>query len=771
MPMSLRHCPPHSASVPSGCRYVDALEKQLGDAQVRNRDLIRAQPIGSAYGQRPAYGAQRPDLSNALASERSQRSAAVEGQRALQDECVRLQEEKQDIEKEAFAYQERMEVTIGTFEGVLDQAARDKGAVYEQMLALQQQLEAEQRNGDSLAEERWRGRLEEARELHARELGALRLELADQPPQLDSVLDLAQENRLLREQCERTNQLLAATEEALATAEGSQAERMQALETELTVERRSVGEAAQAAAAAKEEAAAAKAEASTARSSAATAREEAAEAQELLLVALRKAELARDEAEAARLQTAEVRAEVEAAKVQADLSRFGAEVDAAKAHSQAQAQAQMDAAKAKSEAQALHSEEAALSRQVATLEAELALERGGLASAKETIAVARQEARVARGEEKDASFKLSEMAAELAAASEEGSAATSMRTKVVSMTQMLEEQQQELADNYRLAATMKLGAALGGRAGSALAHAVERWRRACALLSVGQQSAALSGEVAERAALSQQVAALEAELAAERGALASAEAAAARARAEVGVARAEADAARQEVSSAHDEDDAASLKMTQMAAQLATASQDGSAATSLRTRVESLSRMLEEQQQELADGYHMAATMKLGAALGGRAGSALAHAVETWRRAGALLSVAQQPKQDTWTKQEAEYLARIQGLEQDFRRTEKDNRGMALLVSDLETQLEAQRSMGGTAPAPTEGRRARPPISPYVSPVVSRESSRPTSPKPAVSELEASLHSAARKPRSSSPQRTSLADQLDRHHHAYSQRS
>ena len=230
-------------------------------------------------------------------------------------------------------------------------------------------------------------------------------------------------------------------------------------------------------------------------------------------------------------------------------------------------------------------------------------------------------------------------------------------------------------------------------------------------------------------------------------------------------------AARQEVSSAHDEDDAASLKMTQMVAQLATASQDGSAATSLRTRVESLSRMLEEQQQELADGYHMAATMKLGAALGGRAGSALAHAVETWRRAGALLSVAQQPKQDTWTKQEAEYLARIQGLEQDFRRTEKDNRGMALLVSDLETQLEAQRSMGGTAPAPTEGRRARPPISPYVSPVVSRESSRPTSPKPAVSELEASLHSAARKPRSSSPQRTSLADQLDRHHHAYSQRS
>ena len=768
MPMPIS--PPHrtTPSLRATCRYVDALEKQVADGHARHRELLR-----SSYGQRPTYGKQRPDLSNALAAERSHRSAAVEGQRALQDECVRLQEEKQDIENEAFAYQERMEATIGTFEAVLEQAARDKEAVYEQLLALKQQLEAERRNGDALAEERWRGRLEEARELHARELGALRLELAEKPPQLNSVLDLAQENRLLKEQCERTTQLLAAAEEALATAEGSQAERLQALETELTVERRSVREAAQAAAAAKEEAAAAKAEASTARSAAATAREEAAEAQELLLVALGKADAARAEAEAARAQTAEVKAEVEAAKVQADLSRFEAEVDAAKAHSQAQAQAQMDAAKAKSEAQALHSEEVALTQQVAALESELALERGSLASAKETIAAARQEARVARGEEKDASFKLSEMEAQLATALQEGAAATSLRKRVESMSRMLEEQQQELADHHRLAATMKLSAAVGGRAGSSLAHAVERWRRACALLSVGQQqSAALSGKASEHAMLSQQVAALEAELAAEREALASAEAVAAQARAEVGVARAEADAARHEVSSAHAEDDEASLKMTQMAAQLAAASEEGSVATALRTRVASMSRMLEEQQQELADGYLMAATMKLGAALGGHAGSSLAHAMETWRRASALLSAAaQQPEQGAWAKQEAEYLARIQRLEQDFRRTEKDNRGMALLVSDLETRLAAQKSTDGTAPAPTEGRRARPPISPYVSPTVSRESSRPSSPKPAPSELEASLHSAARKPRSSSPQRTSVADQLHRHHHEYSQHS
>ena len=46
-----------------------------------------------------------------------------------------------------------------------------------------------------------------------------------------------------------------------------------------------------------------------------------------------------------------------------------------------------------------------------------------------------------------------------------------------------------------------------------------------------------------------------------------------------------------------------------------------------------------EQQQELADGYLMAATAKLGAALGGHAGSSLAHALETWRRASALMSI------------------------------------------------------------------------------------------------------------------------------------
>ena len=61
-----------------------------------------------------------------------------------------------------------------------------------------------------------------------------------------------------------------------------------------------------------------------------------------------------------------------------------------------------------------------------------------------------------------------------------------------------DEQQQELDDSYRRAAAVKLKTAMGGRAGLVLAHALERWRWACALLPAEQQSA--NGEVAERAA-------------------------------------------------------------------------------------------------------------------------------------------------------------------------------------------------------------------------------------------------------------------------------
>ena len=65
------------------------------------------------------------------------------------------------------------------------------------------------------------------------------------------------------------------------------------------------------------------------------------------------------------------------------------------------------------------------------------------------------------------------------------------------------------------------------------------------------------------------------------------------------------------------------------------------ASAALRARVESMSQMLQEQQEELAEGYRMAAAAKLSAAVGGWRGSALAHAVATWRQASALQSAGQ----------------------------------------------------------------------------------------------------------------------------------
>ncbi len=204
----------------------------------------------------------------------------------------------------------------------------------------------------------------------------------------------------------------------------------------------------------------------------------------------------------------------------------------------------------------------------------------------------------------------------------------------------------------------------------------------------------------------------------------------------------------------------------------AQALQGGAASAALRARVESMSQMLHEQQEELAEGYRMAAAAKLSAAVGGWRGSALAHAVATWRQASALQSAnVQQPEKDTWAAQEAEYVTRIQSLEAERKRAEKDSRGMALLVSDLEAQLEAVKQKGEAAPAAAEGRPrgARPPLSPAPStldagrPAEQPRASSParaSSPKPTMANVEATLHDIARRPRSPSPQRTSLVDQL-----------
>ena len=334
-------------------RYVDALEKQLADAQLRNRDLLRGQH--STFSSPGAHHRARvaPDDSKALANERSQKEAALQGQRALQEEIMRMQDERENLENEALAFKERMETAVGSFEGILEQAVQEKNLAYQELLVVQGQLETAQRRAEVEAEERWRGRMEEARTLHGREISALRLSL-QQPPAQGGQLDLkSKENEALRAEHDRTAQRLAEVEATLG-------KRIETLEMELTQERRTVIEAREGMAAAMEAA-------GVAREATATARDEAAAAQEETRAALRAA---REAAEGAQAQAETLRGE----------------------------------------------QTAALSLQLAALEAELAAERKALAAAKEVAAAAKEEVGLARAEEKAASVKMTEMEARLAAA-------------------------------------------------------------------------------------------------------------------------------------------------------------------------------------------------------------------------------------------------------------------------------------------------------------------------------------------------------------------
>ena len=79
--------------------------------------------------------------------------------------------------------------------------------------------------------------------------------------------------------------------------------------------------------------------------------------------------------------------------------------------------------------------------------------------------------------------------------------------------------------------------------------------------------------------------------------------------------------------------------LVQLEAQLAAASEarseelqsTGLAGSAPRAKVESLARMLREQQEELSEGYRFSATSKLVAALDNRRRVSLAVAVGSWR--------------------------------------------------------------------------------------------------------------------------------------------
>ena len=182
-------------------------------------------------------------------------------------------------------------------------------------------------------------------------------------------------------------------------------------------------------------------------------------------------------------------------------------------------------------------------------------------------------------------------------------AAAALRTKIASLTCMLREQQEEVAEGHHLTATSKLASALSQRRLLSLGLAVGGWRSVCLHWS--------AIEVTRRKAASKAATAL-----------AASEAAAAAARADVAE---------------------LSQRARRLEEQLAAASSRAvadAAAAAPRTKMDSLTRMLREQQEEVAEGHHFAATSKLASTLSQRRLLSLGLAVGGWRSACASLMLS-----------------------------------------------------------------------------------------------------------------------------------
>ena len=312
--------------------------------------------------------------------------------------------------------------------------------------------------------------------------------------------------------------------------------------------------------------------------------------------------------------------------------------------------------------------------------------------------------------------------------------------KVQALSQMLQEQQQELADSYVFAAGSKLQAVMVGAKVATQARALATWRGACRTLAGGAQPASGGAEAAvkERDRALQQARELEASLA-----------------------EARAEHERLLVTSRNAEQSHA-LKVQQLKNELESAASFAEEETpegndgASSAKVQALSQMLQEQQQEVAEGYLFAAGSKLRAVMVGATVTAQARALATWRgaclaRVGdaqpavplangaasgakvqALSQMLQEQQQEladsyvfaagsklqavmvgakvatqaralaTWrgacmlaaapstSETEASLRAQLRAVEAESKRHAMDSRSMGILVKDLEAQVRGQ---------------------------------------------------------------------------------
>ena len=207
---------------------------------------------------------------------------------------------------------------------------------------------------------------------------------------------------------------------------------------------------------------------------------------------------------------------------------------------------------------------------------------------------------------------------------------------------MLQEQQAELTDGYRLSAYGKLAAAMDKRVVLSLATTLAQWRGKTDLISMGEEHTAALADLrsSSTVATGASVAALQIEttrLSSELSAATQAAMAQARGHraqleateAALAVAKAEAHAAKvaADTGLAHMRSRLETVQ-TAVGATAAEALTNGEAG---RAKVEALSRMLREQQAELTDGYRLFASIKVASAVEKRLVVSLATAWARWR--------------------------------------------------------------------------------------------------------------------------------------------
>ena len=338
---------------------------------------------------------------------------------------------------------------------------------------------------------------------------------------------------------------------------------------------------------------------------------------------------------------------------------------------------QREAAQAAAEAERREAE-----RAVREAQAEAANARAEMAAA---LAAAREEAEA----------RAIEHAREAALMRDE--AVATLQPKLDTMTRMLREQQAELKDGYRFAAACKVATALESRVSITLASGFGSWRRAAAVAGAeverqaavasahaaaderaSKASAAVNAAQAERSSeladLREQVqrhttAADETErrLAAEVARSAQSERAThaaeaargdaeAAAQAAVAAARAEAEADRaaaraelesalvaarteaQAAAAAARDEHARAVALVRAEAGAPTADNARSVSVSvLQPKLDTMKRMLRDQQAELGDGYRFAAACKISASLAACISLKLAAGFASWRRASASM--------------------------------------------------------------------------------------------------------------------------------------